>query len=340
MIELRVWRQFAALAEELHFGRAATRLHMTQPPLTQAIQGLERAIGVPLFARTRRSVGLTPAGAALLPQALRLLAAADDLPRVAQAAAAGLAGQLRLAFVSNVAYGPLPDWLRSFRAGHPGVALQLREATLDVQLAAFDADEIDAGFVLHAPGAAPPGFAARTVLAEPLVMALPDAHPALLATPAGALPWGAVAAEPLVIFPRPIAPSLFDAVLAAYRAQGATPRIGQEAIQMQTIVNLVSAGMGLAWVPESMTRLQRPGVAYRAVAQAGLRCETSLVWRADAPPVVARFVAHVLAQMAAQGAAQAGAVAALAAGAAGSAAQQRQSAAGGSRRPDDDSECC
>ncbi len=90
MIELRVWRQFVALAEELHFGRAASRLHMTQPPLTQAIQGLERSIGVPLFARTRRSVALTPAGAALLPQARRLLAAAVDLPRVAQAAAGGV----------------------------------------------------------------------------------------------------------------------------------------------------------------------------------------------------------------------------------------------------------
>ena len=335
MIELRVWRQFVALADELHFGRAASRLHMTQPPLTQAIQGLERTIGVPLFNRTRRSVALTPAGAALLPQARRLLAAAVDLPRVAQAAAAGLAGQLRLAFVSSIAYGPLPDWLRSFRAAHPDVALQLREATLDVQLAAFDADEIDAGFVLHAPGAAPPGFAACSVLAEPLVMALPESHPAMLAAPAGALTWAAVAAEPLVIFPRPIAPSLFDAVLAAYRAHGATPHIGQEAIQMQTIVNLVSAGMGLAWVPESLTRLQRPGVAYRAVAASGLRCETSLVWRADAPPVVMRFVAHVQAQINAQRIARASAVVV----AAGRSTQRRQLSAGDLHRRVDDSEC-
>jgi len=294
MIELRLWRQFVTLAEELHFGRAAIRLHMTQPPLTQAIQGLERAIGVPLFARTRRSVALTPAGAALLAPARRLLAAADELPRVAQAAAAGLAGQLRLAFVSNIAYGPLPEWLRSFRLAHPEVALQLREATLDVQLEAFDADEIDAGFVLHAPGAAPAGFAAWAVQGEPLVMALPAQHPAAaLAT----LRLADVAGEPLVIFPRPIAPSLFDAVLAAYRAQGATPRIGQEAIQMQTIVNLVSAGMGVAWVPASVTHLQRPGVVYRPVPDADLRCETSLLWRAPPPPVVQRFVDHVVAQV-------------------------------------------
>lgn len=293
MIELRLWRQFVTLAEELHFGRAALRLHMTQPPLTTAIQGLERNIGVPLFIRTRRSVALTPAGAALLPAARRLLAAAEGLPRVAQAAAAGLAGQLRLAFVSNIAYGPLPEWLRRFREAHPDVALQLREATLDVQLEAFDADEIDAGFVLHAPGAAPPGFAAWAALVEPLVMALPAAHPAA-ALPAVRL--ADVAAEPLVIFPRQIAPSLFDAVLAAYRAQGATPRIAQEAIQMQTIVNLVSAGMGVAWVPASVTQLQRPGVVYRRVDDAGLRCETSLIWREPPPPVVQRFIDHVMAQ--------------------------------------------
>ena len=300
MIELRLWRQFVALAEELHFGRAAARLHMTQPPLTQAIQGLERQLGVPLFARTRRSVALTPAGLALLPAVRRLLAAAEALPQVAQAAAAGLAGQLRLAFVSSVAYGPLPEWLRSFRQAHPDVVLQLREATLDVQLAAFDADEIDAGFLLHAPGAVPPGFAAWPALTEPLVMALPASHPAA-ARPV--LHLADVAAEPLVIFPRQIAPSLYDALLAAYRARGATPQIAQEAIQMQTIVNLVSAGMGLAWVPEAVTRLQRPGVVYRAVADAPLRCQTSLVWRDQGPPVVQRFVAHVMADAQAQAAA-------------------------------------
>ncbi len=294
MIELRVWRQFVTLAEELHYGRAAKRLHMTQPPLTQAIQGLERAIGVTLFARTRRTVALTAAGSALLVPARRLLSAADDLPRVALSAAAGLAGHLRLAFVSNIAYGPLPDWLRSFRASQPAVALQLREATLDVQLEAFAADEIDAGFVLHAPGAVPPGFASWTAVTEALVMVLPESHP----TVAGrddALRFDAIAGEPLVIFPRQIAPSLYDAVLAAYRARGATPRITQEAIQMQTIVNLVSAGIGVAWVPESMACLQRPGVAYRPVADAGLLGQTSLIWRDPASPVVARFVAQVTA---------------------------------------------
>jgi DNA-binding transcriptional LysR family regulator len=290
MIDLRPLRQFAALAEELHFGRAAARLHMTQPPLTQAMQALERELGAKLFERTQRSVALAPAGLALLPEVRRLLRAADDLPRLAQAAAAGLSGRLRLAFVSSIAYGPLPGWLRSFRAAHPDVTLQLHEATLDVQIDAFAAGEIDAGFVLHAPGAPPPGLAAWRALREPLLMALPETHPLARQR---RLRFSQIAAEPLVIFPRNIAPSLFDAIVGHHRAQGATPHIAQEAIQMQTIVNLVSAGIGLAWVPASLTQLQRPGVVYRPLTGTALQCETSLVWREPVPPVVQRFVAHV-----------------------------------------------
>jgi DNA-binding transcriptional LysR family regulator len=293
--DLRQLRQFAVLAEECHFGRAAARLAMTQPPLTQAIRRLEAALGARLFERSQRRVALSPAGAVLLPLARRLLEEAAALAPAVQAAAAGLSGQLRLAFVSSIAYGPLPAWLSGFRAAHPEVALTLREATLDVQLELFAAGEIDAGFVLHAPGAAPPGFDSLRVLDEPLVMALPEGHPALGAARAGATPrlrWRDVAPQPLVIFPRQIAPSLFDALVSAYHAGGHTMRIAQEAIQMQTIVNLVSGGMGVAWVPESVTQLQRPGVRYGRVGEAP-RCETSLVWRAGASPVVRRFVEHV-----------------------------------------------
>ena len=290
MIELRPLRQFVTLAEELHFGRAAARLHMTQPPLTQAMQALEKRLGAPLFIRTQRSVALSPAGHALLPEVRRLLQLADALPQQAQAAAAGLAGRVRLAFVSSIAYGPLPGWLRSFRTAQPQVMVQLREATLDVQLDAFAADEIDVGLVLHAPGAAPAGLAAHLALAEAMVMALPDGHPRAAQH---TLSFSRVAHEPLVIFPRRIAPSLFDAVLGFYRSQGVTPHIAQEAIQMQTIVNLVSAGMGVAWVPASVMQLQRPGVVYRALRGAPLRCHTSLVWREGASPVVQRFIQHV-----------------------------------------------
>jgi len=300
--DLRQLRQFAVLAEECHFGRAAARLAMTQPPLTQAIQRLEAALGARLFERSQRRVALSPAGAALLPLARKLIDEADALAPAVRAAAAGLSGQLRLAFVSSVTYGPLPAWLSAFRAAYPDVALSLREATLDVQLELFAAGEIDAGFVLHAPGAVPPGFEHVRVIDEALVMALPEAHPAWKAGAAAsraALPrlrWRDVRAEPLVIFPRLIAPSLFDALVSAYHAGGDAMRIAQQAIQMQTIVNLVSGGMGVAWVPESLTHLRRAGVRYARVTGLpvpALRCETSLVWRAGAAPVVERFVEHV-----------------------------------------------
>lgn len=288
-VELRAWRQFAVLAETLHFGRAAERLHMTQPPLTLAIQQLERRLGTPLFERSKRSVALTPAGAALLEPARALLRQAAALPALARGAARGVQGRLRLAFVSTVGYGPLPGWLRGFRAAWPGIEVELREATGDVQLEAFRRGELDAGFVLHAPGHAPalPGL---SIGVEPMVLALPEAAPRR---------WRAdeLLREPLVIFPRAIAPSLYDAVLAFYHRHRATPAIAQEAIQMQTIVNLVSAGLGIALVPRSMTLLQRPGIAYRplpaALAEGAPSCETRLVWRADAPPSVQRFVEHV-----------------------------------------------
>jgi DNA-binding transcriptional LysR family regulator len=299
--DLRQLRQFTVLAEECHFGRAAARLAMTQPPLTQAIQRLEAALGARLFERSQRRVALSPAGEVLLPLARKLLEGADALAPAVRAAAAGLSGQLRLAFVSSVTYGPLPAWLSGFRAAYPDVALSLREATLDVQLELFAAGEIDAGFVLHAPGAVPPGFEHVRVIDEALVMALPEGHAAWKASAAAApatarLRWRDVRAEPLVIFPRNIAPSLFDALVSAYHAGGQTLRIAQQAIQMQTIVNLVSGGMGVAWVPESLTHLQRAGVRYARVSGLpgqALRCETSLVWRAGAAPVVERFVEHV-----------------------------------------------
>ena len=295
-IELRAWRQFAMLAEQLHYGRAAAALHMTQPPLTLAIQQLEQRLGVLLFERTRRSVALTPAGAALLEPARALLRQAAALPALAHSAAVGESGRIRLGFISTVGFGSLPNWLRGFRAAHPRIAVELREATSDVQLRAFAHGELDAGFVLHAPGMAPGAAQALDALSlgiEPLVLALPQT---LAWAHAPRLRLRDVLAQPLVIFPRAITPSLFDALLAFYHRQGNTPAIAQEAIQMQTIVNLVSAGIGIAWVPRSVMQFQRAGVVYRqvGVALAAPQAETSLVWSAAAnEPAVRRFVEFV-----------------------------------------------
>ncbi|RZI92740.1 MAG: LysR family transcriptional regulator [Variovorax sp.] len=299
-VDLRVWRQFVAVAEELHFGRAAARLHMTQPPVTQAIAQLEKTLGVMLFDRTRRRVALTPAGEALLPDVRELLARAQALPLRARAAAAGQVGRVRLAFVSTIGFETLPVWVREFRAQCPEVALELVEATGDVQLEALARGDIDAGLMLHSPGFAPPELARLAVAEEPLVLALPAAHPLAKADP---LRLDAVLAEPLVIFPRRIVPSLHDAIYALYHAAGRVPAVTQEAIQMQTIVNLVWGGLGVAWVPESVTRFRRAGVVYRDAAElvaAGRRkkampaCQTSLVWQDGRDdPALARFVDFV-----------------------------------------------
>ncbi len=296
LVELRLWRQFLAVADELHFGRAAERLHMTQPPLTQAIAALEATLGARLFDRTKRSVKLTAAGAALVPAARELLARARDLPALARSAAAGELGRLRLAFVSTAGFAWLPDWVRDFRARHPGVAIELIEATGDVQLEALRAGDVDAGVLLHAPGFVPAGLSHLPLATEPLVLALAEAHPLARRE---SLKLADVLDEPLVIFPRRIAPSLHDAVFGLYHGAGRLPQVGQEAIQMQTIVNLVSAGLGVAWVPDSVRQFQRPGVVYRAVkalkaGRAPALCETSLVWRdIDRVPALARFVDFV-----------------------------------------------
>jgi DNA-binding transcriptional LysR family regulator len=289
MVELRLWRQFVAVAEELHFGRAALRLHMTQPPLTQAIAQLEKLLQVRLFDRTKRSVALTASGAAILPEVLDVLARAQALPAHARAAAGGEVGRLRLAFVSTAGFALLPQWVRAFRKHYPQVELELMEATGDVQPQLLARGEIDAGFVLHSPGFAPEGLDRVLIASEPLVLALPEHHP--LAASQEPTP-GDVLAEPLVIFPRRIVPSLYDAIFALYHAAGRTPQVVQEAIQMQTIVNLVSAGLGIAWVPDSVRQFQRLGVVYRGLKGNAPQCETSLVWLRRGP-VLERFLAFM-----------------------------------------------
>ncbi len=294
-LDLRQLRYFVTVAEELHFGRAAVRLHMTQPPLSQTIQALEELLGAPLFLRTRRSVELTPAGQALLPEARRMLAHAAEMPDLVRAAAAGESGRLALAFVSSADYSVLPPFLRSYRAAYPQVQIVLQEATSDLQVDDLLHNRIDAGLLIPPlPDKARAELDYLKVLDEPLILAAPAGLDALRG--GGPADGGPVWLKdlpplPLIIFPRPIAPSLHDAILACFRAAGITPEIGQQAIQMQTIVSLVSAGMGLALVPQSVSNLMRPGVEYRALHDPSPQVETGLAWRRDnRSPVLLGFL--------------------------------------------------
>ncbi|WOD18763.1 LysR family transcriptional regulator [Paraburkholderia kirstenboschensis] len=306
--DLRQLRYFVTVAEEKHFGRAAARLSMTQPPLSQAIRALEETLGVELFARTKRSVELTPVGADLLPEVQRLLAGAEGLRPLAQSLARGEAGVLSLAFVSTADYGLLPLLLRDFGARHPRVRLELTEATSDVQVDELVAGRIDAGLVI-AP--VPTRHAAQLswlpIAREPLVIAMStetaarvagssgggggaagDPHAEWLDTPVSLRE---LADAPLVVFPRRLAPGFYDIIMDCYGVAGLQPRVGQEAIQMQTIVSLVSAGMGVALVPQSLRNLRRTGVVYRPLSESVPAIETGLVWRtAEVSPVLAGFI--------------------------------------------------
>lgn len=288
-IELRQLRHFIAVAEELHFGRAARRLHMTQPPLSQSIQALEAQLGAPLFARTRRSVALSAAGEALLPEALRILQQVGELPALAQKTAAGVLGQLSIGFISIADYSVLPPVLREFRRACPDVAIRLQEATTDVQLDLLAGAALDVGFLIPPlPDKLRGELDYHPVLSESMLLALPEGSVDERQT---TVALAQVAHLPLIIFPRRIAPRLHDLILGCFERAGIAPRVGQEAIQMQTIVSLVSAGMGIALVPQSVSNLKRPGVDYRELRDPSPTVEVGLAWRKDnTSPVLAAFL--------------------------------------------------
>lgn len=258
MIELRQYRQFVAVAEEMNFHRAARRLRMAQPPLTAAIRRIEAALGVRLMERTNRIERLTPAGEAFLLEARRVLAQGERAIEQARRAARGLAGTLRLTFVATTAHELLPAAVRSFRASHPDVALELQEATTAQQAAALRDDRADIGMV-----ALPlPEWASLQTVGlgrAALMAALPRDH-ALASQARVAL--GALAREPWILFPSSLGPGLHRRIAAACARAGFVPDVVQEAVQMETIVSLVAAGLGVSAVPPALAATGRPGVVF------------------------------------------------------------------------------
>ncbi|MEO8143560.1 MAG: LysR family transcriptional regulator [Betaproteobacteria bacterium] len=289
MPDLRQLRHFVAVAERLHFGRAAAALHMSQPPLSRSIRDLELRLGATLLARTRRKVELTPEGDRFLEEARRLLAQLEHVVlEVGRMAAGG--GRLRLGFVSLADYGVLPNLLKTYKAARPGVALALREMLSPDQAAALAAGELDFGLLL--PPVAGADLEHIVVQRERFVVALPSRH--RLARLRGPVAMKVLASEAFVMAPREIAPGLHDIVAALATRAGFAPRVAQEAIQMQTVVSLVSSGMGVAIVPASVANLGRRGVSYREIADAHPRLDLWLAWRSGALGSAAarEFVQH------------------------------------------------
>ncbi|MET0336590.1 MAG: LysR family transcriptional regulator [Caulobacter sp.] len=275
-IETRQLRHFAAVADTLHFGRAAERLRMTQPPLSQSIMALEKTLGVPLFVRTKRSVRLTPFGEQWLPQVEAALAALDALPHSAHRLRSGMSGHLSLSFVSTADYSVLPDLVRRYAKAFPDVEIRLVEATSDVQIPAIVAGERHAGIIIPPHDRVlPEPLAYRRLVSEPLMAAVPAAW-----IGDDILPQEAILDAPLILFPRTVAPAFHDLVTSYFAAHGRPVQIVQEAIQMQTIISLVSAGLGIALVPASLRNLARAGVRYVELQNPPV-LETGVAWRRD-----------------------------------------------------------
>jgi DNA-binding transcriptional LysR family regulator len=260
MIELRQFRQFIAVAEELNFRRAAERLRMAQPPLTAAIRKIERELGTSLIERTNRVTRLTEAGRAFLDEARRTLAQADRAVSVATRAGSGLTGSLRVTFVPSSAHDLLPQILRSFRAEHPDILLDLTEATTGQQVTALIEGRADIGIVMP-PLHNAKGLAIRMLLRNQLIAALPDGHP--LAHHNTPIQLIELAHEPWVLFPALQGPGLYGRILTACAHAGFIPHAAQEALQMDTIASFVAGGMGVALVPASFALVGRRGVVFR-----------------------------------------------------------------------------
>ncbi|HVY07545.1 MAG TPA: LysR family transcriptional regulator [Burkholderiales bacterium] len=286
-MELRHLRYFVTVAEELHFGRAARKLHISQPPLSMQIRSLEEELGVTLLNRTQRHVSLTQAGSALLGEARHILARVEQAVLTTRRASRGEIGELAVGFISVADYSVLPVVLREFRRRFPLVNLTLREATSDAQLRDLPAGHIDVGFVL--PPINEPALESVAILREPLIAALPDKHP--LARKHGKLALEKLKDAPFILFPRPRAPGLYDDIVSRCRAAGFSPRVEQEAIQMQTIVSLVSAELGVALIPASLMNLRRTGVTYKSLQGGSPMMEIHLAWRrGDDLPALRMFV--------------------------------------------------
>ena len=288
-MELRHLRYFVAVAEELHFGRAADRLRMAQPPLSQQIKALEEELGTRLFERNRRKVDLTPAGAAVLEEARDILRRAGDLGRLARSMAGGEAGRLEIAFTGSVPFNDvMPRILNAFRRTYPAVWVSLREMSTGSQIEAVAEGRLDIGFARPADSNLPSGVAARQILRETLVLAIPADHPL---AGRGRLAMVEVADQALVMHPRHIGTGLYDKIITLCGRAGFQPQVAVEAHQMSTMISLVGAGLGLAVVPQTMRRLPFEGVAFADIDDDEAFIDLLMVYRAGSPPaVVANFL--------------------------------------------------
>lgn len=260
-MELRQLRYFVTLAEEMHFNRAASRLHIAQPALSQQIQRLERELKAQLFVRTTRSVDLTDVGRVLLVEARRLIVDAEHALIAVEHASEGRTGLLRVGFVSSAALHTVPRLVLGLHEQWPGVRLELQESTTEVQIEAILEGRLDVGIVREV--ASYDGLFVKDLGHEALVLAVPENHGLADRTSASLAELGG---ERFVVFPRGQVSRLYDHIAALCHHAGVRFEVAQEAVQFPTILGLVAARTGIAIVPEALRSLQIPGLCYLALS--------------------------------------------------------------------------
>lgn len=277
---------FTVLAEELHFGRAAARLGIAQPPLSQQLRRLEEKVGHPLFTRAAGGVALTPPGQELLPAARRALAGLTDALAAARAVGDGRAGGIRIGFAASLALTVLPALLRQFREQFPDVRLHIQEMTTAPQVTALHNRDIDVGLMREPSADTALDF--KVILTEPFVAVLPAGHP--LAS-LRRVPLAQLAGAQFTLPPRHAGPGLYDQIIGLCAEAGFTPGIAQHAVEWQTVCGLVEAGLGVSIAPASTRRVRLRGVAFRPVEPGAARTSVTAAWRKDdRNPLIARLL--------------------------------------------------
>lgn len=287
-MELRHLRYFVAVAEERSFLKAAERLHISQPPLSTQIKDLERWLGVTLLLRSSKGISLTEPGKVFHAEARAVLARVEHARVAAQRAARGDEGRVSIGFVSIVDYSFLPPGLKAFRAQYPRVEVQLHELTTDAQLKEMAAETLDVGLALAPVDA--DGVAYHRLASEELVLAVASDHP-LARARSRTVRVGSLQGETFVMIPREMAPGYYDTFASFCRASGFSPRIEQQARQMQTVISLVANHFGVAIVPASLRNLKRTGVTYIPFQGRVPKIDIGLIHRgADTNPVIAHLL--------------------------------------------------
>ncbi|HEU4807195.1 MAG TPA: LysR family transcriptional regulator [Homoserinimonas sp.] len=274
-MQIRRLKYFIAVAEELHFGRAAERLHIAQPPLSQQIQRLEQELGLVLFDRNRHSVRLTKAGEELLVEARRAVAQSDRVAAVAQNIRTGESGRVRIGFVGSALYAGVPAMIRELRQAAPDIRITASEMETGAQLMAINNDMIDLG-VVRTP-LSTNELAVHVITTDDLVVALPHDH--RLAR-SHSLELAQLANEPFVFFKPEEGRGFWEVVISACASAGFTPRVEYEAEHIHTMVGMVAAGVGVSLVPEPVRALNLWGVRYVPLTPPVPRLPLALAWDA------------------------------------------------------------